>query len=199
VICFEATIFILINKKIFWITKTILSIFFISMFLVSLFIIGLNILTGQFDKYQNILIAEKKASNDNSYTLFNEYEKQESELKKEYDNRVSERDRQQNIYSAMDGTEKNYYNVRYTITKLNTDIQGYEKKLETLRTKKQGLLETNTITEVRKSTLYDYFFKDKEKAKQFEFLQIVLPSLVFDIISSISLGLIFFMKEEKND
>jgi len=197
--CFESFIFVSINKNIRIITRVLLDIFFMAMFGLSLIIIVTNILNGQFDKYQNLLMAEKKANNDNSYTLYNEYEKQEVELKKEYDNRVNERDRQQNIFSGMIGTEKNYYNVSYRIVLLNNEIKVYENKLNVIRDKRQKLLETNTITEVRKMTLYEYFFKDKDTAKKFEFLQIVLPSLVFDIISSVSLGLIFFMKEDKED
>ena len=173
--------------------------FFLSLFIFLTSLILISITNAQFDRYQSTLFEEKIATDDNLYELNKTLNEEETEYKNELTNRTNKRDELDNLLKTLEVNTREYNNTYWRISLLNKEIKDYQNKLETVRTQIKDLLVSNKITSVRKVSLYDFLnkiFKNKLNTNFLEFFQIIAPSLIYDLISSISLGLIFFMKED---
>lgn len=197
-ISFECPFFIWPIKSINIPIKIASTLFFIAAFILCTGITVMNILNVQFEKYQNILIQQQKTdANDNDNHLLQLYKEQEKEYKKEYDTAVTTRDKYLQDLNLYEKQTKEYNDINYLLSVSKKDVKTYEKLLQEKRDLIQGIEGKTTYTELQKITVYEYAFKDK--AKNFEFTQIILPSLLFELISNVSLAIIFFLKEKKDD
>ena len=197
-ICFESFLFSILSKMKVC-TKIILGVVFLSLFIFLTSLILISITNAQFDRYQSTLFEEKIATDDNLYELNKTLNEEETEYKNELTNRTNKRDELDNLLKTLEVNTREYNNTYWRISLLNKEIKDYQNKLETVRTQIKDLLVSNKITSVRKVSLYDFLnkiFKNKLNTNFLEFFQIIAPSLIYDLISSISLGLIFFMKED---
>lgn len=188
IISFECFILFIIRKN------YLLSSLFFFLFLIIFLNNFLNIMSGQFEKYQECLFSQEKIELNNNKELYNLYEKQEKELETELNNRLSERRTlQEQIKNDFDN--KNLKWQEWTVT--NKKIPEIENKLKDVRDKKEKLLSSNQITKETKITIYDFLSKIlKTPPNIIQFIHLVFPSFILDIISSISLALVFFLKNE---
>jgi hypothetical protein len=182
IVSFECFILFIINKK------YILSLAFLLIFIVIFISNFITILESQFEKYQDYTFSDTKITQDNNSILYKEYQKQEKEFEIELDNRIEERNK-------LNIDIKNKWTV-WNIT--NKQIPDIQNKLKEIRVKKENILLNNTIVEKKKITIYELIADlFKTETNNIQFILLIFRALTIDLIASISLALIFFLKDEK--
>jgi hypothetical protein len=197
-ICFESFLFILLSKmKIF--IKILLCFLFACLFIFLTLFILVSITSSQFDRYQETIFKEKIKNNDNLYDINIDIKESEQENKIEMQNRINKRLELEKYLLTLKPESKEYINNNWNLIVLNREIKQFQEKIENSRQERKKLLSENKISTIRKIGLYEYLnnvlFKNKINVSIVEFFQIIAPSLIYDLISSISLSLVFFMKE----
>lgn len=199
--CIETILFLwTAEKKNLWINLALT--LFLSPMAIIIFVINFqNIMVGQFEKYQSVLIQNEVANNSNSNDLNNSYIKEENEQERQLLFAEQERARLQALQQNYAEKSKDYNILQRKIDNLSTSISNLSTKLNLIRSQQRELLTSNKLTKAKKMTYYDYLNKKVLKghfnASILEFFQLVLPALIFDLLASVNLALLFFLKEEK--
>lgn len=193
-ICFESIIFIaLIKIKL----KALLILFLSFLWLTISLFIFLAITKSQFDRYQSTLF-EKRAENNEDYAGLNEDNAYTiSSLRKEIENREEKRSNIEKTMENQDKKAKEYTDNYWRVFYINNEIKDFNAKLEEAKAEKKDLL-VNKKTTIIKIDFFVYIKKYIFKTLNvslLEFIMLILPSLFYDIISSTSLALVFFLKE----
>jgi energy-coupling factor transporter transmembrane protein EcfT len=184
---------IFLDLAIFFFTKKMkIWILFFILFILLFSNNFLNILSGQFNDYQKIV--SNKENTINKQLLFNQLVNQENELQIELTHRYDELTR----YDLLLKTEpKNKSYLYKTINLTNYKIPDLKIQLEKIRTDKKELLNENKINEIKKVTIYDFLsFLFKKPANILQLIHLIFPAFMLDIISSINLSLILFLKND---
>jgi hypothetical protein len=199
-ICFESFILIL-PSKIRIIYKIPALIFFALMFAFLTNYILISVSNAQFDRYQETVLKDKIKNKDYLININDTNKEDISELKNEMQNRINKRDDLETYIKNLDKNSGDYKNKSWLIVLLNNEIKTLKKKLDDKREEQRQVMMDNKSIVYKKVSFFEFFdakiFKDSRIDTGFlEFLMILLPSLAYDLISSMSLALVFFMKEE---
>lgn len=176
----------------FFIKKMKICILFFILFLLLFSNNFLNILSGQFNDYQKIVTSKENTIN--KQLLFNQLVNQENELQIELTHRYDELIR----YDLLLKNEpKNKSYLYKTINLTDYKIPDLKNQLNVIRINKNKLLNENKINEIKKSTIYDFLsFLIKKPANIIQLIHLIFPAFILDIISSINLSLILFLKND---
>lgn len=199
-ISFESFLFVL-TSKMKKMLKTVLAPLFFTLFIFLTLFILVSIANSQFDRYQTTLIQDKVETNDNFYDVKATLEENIKENKEELANRVEKREQIEKFMRELAPDTKEYNRMYWRVHYVNKEVKKFQANIDKDRKEIKSMRSSNKITSIRKVTFFQYLnntiFKGKIDVNFFEFIQIIVPSLIFDLISSISLGIIFFMKEEE--
>lgn len=166
------------------------------------YILQINIMTGLFEKYQNQLFNKKEKLENKDLILLQRYEKEERELEREINIRNLTRDKLNEKLQTIEDIESNEYkNLNYKINLLNNEINKLRKELNIKRDLIENIYkQNNNIVMEERLNFFELIslniFKGKIKANWLQIIQVFFPALIFNLISSASMGLLLFLKKE---
>jgi hypothetical protein len=205
-ICFESIIFVVITKKAENIRqlfiKTMSVLFFSVMFILLTSYIFMSITKAQFDRYQIYLYDKKEKNNEDLSYVQDDTKKQENTFEKELNNRTARRDLTQNAWESIEDKNSNQARtLEKTLNALNGEIVYYTNLLTKIRNDRKASIIENKPKGKKIPTMFefinDHIIKGKLNVSLIEFFLIIAPSLFYDIISSTSLAIVFFLNEQK--
>jgi polyhydroxyalkanoate synthesis regulator phasin len=205
--CIEAIIFLWANEenkgiKLSSIIIKVCITVFLSMMALLIFVINFqNIMVGQFEKYQDVLTNKEISWNNNSLDLNESYKKEEAEQERQLIFAEQERDRLLVLQSNYVEKTRDYNLLQRRIVDVTKSVNRYSASLTLIRSQQRELLTSNKLITAKQMTYYTYLnekiFKGHFNAGLIEFFQLVAPALIFDLLASISLALLFFLRKEK--
>lgn len=184
------------------ITKLFVSIVLFSLFIGVFYTLQVNIMNGLFNKFQDQLFHKKEQFENKELTLLERYEKQEKELEKEIDLRIDNRDFVQSKFRLVEDIKsKEYRNLNWRLYELNKEIDKRKKELNKTRNLIEKIIKENkVIVKEKKTTFFELvslnIFNNKIKSNWLQIFQVFFPALIFNLISSSSMGLLLFLRKE---
>jgi hypothetical protein len=188
---------------IFYIQESKLKYLFFFLFLIVFTNNFINVMSGQYKTYQNKIFSGINIESNNNQSLKQIYEKEEKEAEKELNQLIDYR----NLYNKKltdNSNDRLSKNELWVID--NRKIPAIEKKLYEIRGDIKSQLQNKDFNQVKELTFYEFvssiwIFKSMNiQAGFLQFIHYVFITLLLDLLSSISLTLIFFLKKsEKNN
>lgn len=175
-----------------------LIVFFSFLWLVVIIFSMTSTLAGQYNKILENQSKNVDLNNDSLIMIIENIDYQITELQTEKNNKRVERGKlMEFLGNIKDFEDQNYKDLNYRIYLKNNDLKSIDEKLTILNNKKIKLLEENKIDFGKKQELDFYqWLSNILKVEKFvlQFFLSLFPALFIDIISSISFGLIMFLK-----
>lgn len=172
---------VIVFESIFLLKKWVFKIICIILFIIILMFNMFSIFAGQYNSYMSQENTKLSENTNKNYLLFSELEKQEKELTIEIENRVKEREK-------VSTDSWKYYNF-------NKEIVNLRKRLDPIREQKKSLL-VEGIEKKEDVNIFNFLQSMTHiDSKILKFIVFLLPSLLFDIIASISFFIVLYLKE----
>jgi hypothetical protein len=189
IIAFDFFIFFRIRKN--YGLSRIFFLIFIMLFLNNF----LNIFTGQYVLYQNKVFSSENLEKENNENLNDLYSKQEELLNNQLNDKYEKRDIYKFRYDLNNKDKSSFYSYLSVINKEIPDIQN---KIKVIQDKREHIFLKNQISKKEKIDVYGFISKNlwNLNSNIIKFIHLIFPSFLLSLISSISLALIMFLKNE---